>query len=186
MQVSLWSLVYLLIIYFGLRSKDKGSVRMPLFAGGLNFAWEGNALFMFRGWAHLVWFALDLMILALNVRALRYRRKSAAQYLLYIAAISIGLFCVFQLDYGMLISAFLIDMWIAVEYVAAARHIHPDGKTAIALTRLLGDLFAWLEYMQSSVIVLILGGIVMLCNVWYLCYCMEESSTSQKRRGRVR
>lgn len=88
-----------------------------------------------------------------------------------------------KLPGGMLLSSYVIDLVIAVEYVARIRHISPPGKLPIAIFKLLGDLFAWLFYCKQSIFVGIVGAVVLLLNLFYLAYCMEERSYPAKRKG---
>ena len=87
---------------------------MPYVAGVLNFSWEFVALVNSKGdWGHIAWFSLDVVIVTFGVWYLR----SARQRFTYLASILIliaTLFFVFDLENGMLISVFVIDVIMAV------------------------------------------------------------------------
>lgn len=70
---------------------------------------------------------------------------------------------------------------MAVAYVVEVKQVPMSGKLAIATTKLLGDLFAWLHYMKDSHFVAAAGLAVLLMNLYYLAYCMEEVSRTKKR-----
>ena len=58
---------------------------------------------------------------------------------------------------GQRISVFAIDLIMAIEYVLCAKQIAPQGRISVGVLKLLGDLFAWLSNMQSSVFVAVCG-----------------------------
>lgn len=45
----------------------------------------------------------------------------------------------------------------------------------------MGDLFAWLAYMQNSVFVTVCGLIVLLLKLFYLAICLEQNSHNRKK-----
>lgn len=83
-----------------------------------------------------------------------------------------------------LISAFALDLIMAVEFVTCVKKIAPQGRILIALTKLLGDLFAWLCYMRNSTFVAIVGAVVFLLNTLYLVLCLDETATPPKKNKR--
>lgn len=103
-------------------------------------------------------------------------------YILVIIGCAVGLWVIFRLPNvdGMLISVFSIDLIMAAEYITRARSIAPHGRIPIAVTKLLGDLFAWLCYAQNSVFVAVTGFVVLLLNLFYLSYSLEH--VSQRKR----
>lgn len=96
---------------------------------------------------------------------------------------SATIYGIFKLPSGMLMSVFIIDLIMVVEYVGCVKHISNHGKLSIAVFKLLGDLFAWLFYCKQSIFVGIVGAVVLLLNLFYLAYCMEERSQAAKRKG---
>lgn len=87
---------------------------------------------------------------------------------------------------GMLISSFVIDIIMAVEYMCSIIHISPRGRTIIGIFRLLGDLFAWFANKESTV-VFVIGGVVLLINLFYVAYCFElEKNNSRTHRNQKR
>lgn len=85
---------------------------------------------------------------------------------------------------GMLISSFLIDLTMAIEYVIRSKKIALKGRTPIALAKLLGDLFAWLAYMQQSPFVAVTGFAVLLLNIFYLALCLEQEAKGRRKEKR--
>ena len=71
-----WALSYLLIVYGGFQYRDEKRFFMPLAAGAMNFAWEIHALLTSGGyWVHIIWLALDCLILLQNIYFLSSRKK---------------------------------------------------------------------------------------------------------------
>ncbi|MCD7859388.1 MAG: hypothetical protein LUH51_04350 [Firmicutes bacterium] len=87
---------------------------------------------------------------------------------------------------GMLISVFSIDIIMAAEYIARAGSVAPHGRIPIAVTKLLGDLFAWLCYARYSVFVAAVGFVVLLLNLFYLSYSLEYVSQRMGERREKR
>ena len=153
---------------------------MPLIAGSLNFAWEINALLLSRGfYGHVLWTGLDVLIVVHNVRFLEKGKRK--KYLLLIVVFILVLYGMFRIPNvdGQRISVFAIDLIMAIEYVLCAKQIAPQGRISVGVLKLLGDLFAWLSNMQSSVFVAVCGLIVLLLNLFYLAICLEQSSHSR-------
>ena len=160
---------------------------MPLVPCSMNIAWELNAIIVSKGaWGHVGWFVLDVFIFAYNVRFL----DTLIQRFVYcISTITIFFFLWWffrvQMIDGMLISVFGIDLIMALVFIIQSKVISSHGKTCIALTKLLGDLFAFLGDMNKNVFVLLIGIVVLLSNLYYLCQCFEEKTELQKKRNRT-
>ena len=155
---------------------------MPLLAGSLNFAWEVNALFLSNVfYGHVLWAVLDIFIIIHNVRFLEKSKR--IKYLLFIAVLTFAMYGMFRIPNvdGQRISVFAIDLIMAIEYVLCAKQIAPQGRISVGVLKLLGDLFAWLSNMQSSLFVAVCGVIVLLLNLFYLAICLEQSSHSRKK-----
>lgn len=97
--------------------------------------------------------------------------------------LTVMLHYVFEIPFanGMLASAFVIDMLIAIEYVLLAKKISKHGKVLIAIFRFAGDFFAWLCYLNESIFVAISGIIVTLLNLFYLTLCIQETQIPNKK-----
>lgn len=178
----LWSLAYILIIFNGIKYLTEYPILMPLLSGSLNFAWEINALIESNGfWGHILWLVLDVAIISLNIRNLKSYKK-AGGYVLFTAVMTIALWFIFRLTTvdGMLLSVFIIDLIMAVEYVVVAKKISNHSKVLIATIKLFGDLFAWLTNLHIELYVAIIGGIVLLMNLFYLSYCLELQKNNKK------
>ena len=160
---------------------------MPLLAGSLNFAWEINA-FISSGafWGHVLWLVLDVFIIILNIYNIR-KNKNRLLYCLLIIAFTIVLRLIFvipEVD-GMLISVFAIDLIMAFDFVVNAKKISVHGKIPIAITKLLGDLFAWFAYSDSAY-VNVIGIIVFLLNLYYLAKCFDLSARAYENKCKRR
>ncbi len=184
LQIAFWSLTYVTIIACGFKHSEERKPMMPYVAGGLNLAWELNALLLYHHYGHIIWSGLDIMIFVLNLRNLKRHEKHRQYiYILYVTVAAATIYGVFKLPSGMLISSYTLDLIMAIEYVVCAKEISVHGKLPIAIFKLLGDLFAWLFYCKQSIFVGIVGAVVLLLNLFYLAYCMEERSYPAKRKG---
>lgn len=121
-NVIFWTIVYLLIVYNSIKYKsERNNLYMPLLPCSFNFAWEFNALIVSGGfWGHILWFGLDAVIFAFNLRYLRVMERR----LMYVAG-TLGfamffwwLFRVPDID-GMLMSSFVMDIVMAFVFVFA-------------------------------------------------------------------
>lgn len=84
---------------------------------------------------------------------------------------------------GMLLSSYLCDLVMAGEYVLMVRKVSFAGMIPIAITKLLGDAFAWLAYAHESAVVLAVGIAVLLLNLFYIACCMEEPMRRKLEAG---
>lgn len=175
LQIVLWSVTYVLVIIAGFQSRKIKRVSMPYLAGILNFAWEICALLNSRGfWGHALWITLDIFIVFLGI-CFAKSNKHRVQYILSITAFTLILMYIFTNPAGMLFSVFVIDLVMAISFLADRKKLSPKLKVPIAVTKLLGDAFAGLYYAPQSNLVGIIAGIVFMCNVCYLYLCIEET-----------
>lgn len=184
LQIAFWTSAYILIAYYGWRYRKEHILLMPMLAGVMNFAWEINALLISRGnYGHILWTGLDIAIFLHNLRRLpgKKQRVYYGGALLGFIGLLYGIFHIFT-GYGQLISVFIIDLIMSLEFVLLGKVIAPQGKILIGSLRLLGDLFAWLFYLRQSTLVGILGGLVLLLNLFYLAYCLEQRSILGRRQ----
>lgn len=168
-----WATSYLLIVIFSIAYHSEKKVFMPLISGMLNFGWEIFALRTSGGyWIHIVWLLLDCMILAYNIYILDGFKKKLTYSLMTAACIPL-LYLVFQVSSfdGMLISSFVIDVIMALEYLLFAKRLSGRGQIAIGVFRLLGDFFAWYGNKHLSKFVLVAGMIVLALNLAYVTTC---------------
>lgn len=173
-QIIFWSVTYVLIIVAGFCEYKDKKVAMPYFPGMLNFSWEICALLYSRGfWGHIIWCALDCVIVFLAIHSIS-NKKDKKKYLGMICVFVIVLILIFQLDKGMLISAFLIDLIMAVWFLRYCLDLSSKCKVSIAITKLIGDTAAGIFYAPNSIIVAVIAIIVFICNVIYLIKCMKE------------
>lgn len=182
LQALFWSITYVLIIIAGFKSQKIKMVSMPYIAGVLNFAWEMIALYLTRGsnWIHVSWFTLDLFIVFIGYRFL-VERKRKVIYLTAILIFVILLKYIFNLNNGMLISVFIIDLIMAIVYLVQIKQMSPYLKIPVAATKLIGDLFAGLFYFKELKLVAVIAVIVFLCNLVYLVLCIIEYKTTDKK-----
>ena len=176
LQVTFWSLTYILMIYYWFKQKGRTKPLMPLIPGCLNLAWEINANFsseLFYG--ALIWLCLDAIIYVQNMKAIHARKKKFA-YLVSWLALSIVIKYLFEMPVidGKLYSVYILDIVMAGIFLVQADLVAREGQIVIACTKLLGDLFAWLAYCDASIFVGIIGFIVLILNIFYLSVCLER------------
>ena len=171
-QVVLWSITYLLIVINIFKNKSTKSISIPYLAVILNFAWEFNALIQSNGmWGHILWISLDFVILIYGFYTLSSRNKIV--YIALILLFIVVLFYVFKLNEGDLVSCFVIDLIMAAMFLIRFNYISKNLKISIALTKLLGDLFAW-QFYKFNIIVNIIGIIVLVINLIYFFKCINS------------
>lgn len=84
LQVAFWSLTYITIIVCGVKHPEEHKPMMPYIAGGLNLAWELNALLLYHHYAHIIWSGLDVVIFVLNCRNLKLSGNRRQYICIYI------------------------------------------------------------------------------------------------------
>ncbi len=180
-QILAWTATYILII---VHSFGNRGLRMPLLAGAVNLVWETTALIQSPHWGHILWIVFDIIIFFFNINNISRRGCKASYIFSTVIAIvltnSIAIHFI-AFENWMLLSSFLVDLMMATDYLLSARKIATQGKIAIAVVKLIGDIFAWLAYASQSRYVFVIGLIVLLLNMTYLCYCLEESARLQKK-----
>lgn len=182
-QVALWTITYVLIVLYGFKYRKQRVLLMPLFSGSLNFAWEINALYKSGMIGQTVCTVLDVIILIHNIRLLSAKKRIV--YTGWTGIAAVALFFAFN-SFGtkfMLVSSFVIDTVIAVEYLVFVKKIARNGKILIGITRTLGDAAAWLAYAKETIFVGIAGAVVLILNLLYLSCCFEEESKAKKEKG---
>ena len=182
LQTIFWTITYLLIIVYGVKYRRSSALFMPFLAGSFNFAWEINAV-TFQGFSIgcALWTFLNLFIFIHNLRLLKRWKK--IMYLVGFLSIFLVFYLLFrtQVFNGKEATSFAIDVLMALEFVLCAKRVSPHGKIPIAITKLLGNLFAWLYYLCNSSFVAVVGLIVLLLNTLYLAICLEEQAGKGRR-----
>lgn len=121
---------------------------------------------------------------------MRYSAKFCVIYSAATIAVTIGLHFVFNIELGMLVSSFVVDIIMAVSFLISFKRLSVYGKPIIACTKLLGDLFAWLEYSNYHIIIKAIGIAVLALNIIYLVLSILESIKFKKenkfKRKRIR
>lgn len=182
-QIVFWSVTYVLMIGYGVKYRYEGKPFIPLLPGCLNLAWEINA--GLEGWllGSILWLVLDLVIFIQNMKILKNNRKRIL-YICALIAVTGILYFVFRIPEadGKLYSVFIIDIIMAVFFIVKVNYLSQHGRIAIACTKLIGDLFAWIVYSKDSTAVSIIGLLVLLLNIMYLAVCLEKQSKTKIKR----
>ena len=181
LYVGFWTLTYVLIIIAGYKSRRIGMVSMPYIAGILNLAWESCAvIYTPTFWGYYPWIILDIIIAYIGYRFLS-SKKDKCKYIIAIilSTVFLYLLSVFW-ESTLIISVYAIDFVMAFLYILQYRSISPKLRITIALPRLLGDLFAAVEVLQSPLKELYpVVIIVFIINCIYLVMTILEKSRNQ-------
>lgn len=181
LYVGFWTLTYVLIIIASYKSRRISMVSMPYIAGILNLAWESCALISTPTfWGYYPWIVLDVIIAYIGYRFLS-SKKDKYKYTITIILSTIFLHLLTLLwESTLIISVYAIDLIMAILYILQLRSISPKLRITIAITRLLGDLFAAVEVLQSPLKELYpLVIIVFILNCIYLVMTILERSRNK-------
>lgn len=182
MQAILWSITYVLIILYNIRYRTLG---IPPIAIASNLAWETVALIqdmrrvpissyiyiydiLHGNLIHIAWFFLDALIVVTYLVFCRpvYLKRKWYWAVLYAADLLLLLFA-FEHG-GMLLSSFLIDCTMAIEYLLYSfrRKYKVNWLAAvICAAKMLGDWCAYLCYRRHSAAVAVLGIVILVLNM---------------------
>lgn len=177
LQAIFWSITYILLIIYSIKNKKHA---IPLIAICLNYSWEIVALFNNSGnlydnifFIHLSWFVLDTVIILLFLFYETNFKNNICKKILFLISLLFLSFTntiLFEMGY-MLVTCFTIDLIMAVCFVCFICRVNlnkPFMFLLIGITKLFGDIFAWLEYKEYSAIVNIFGIIVLVLNIIYI------------------
>ena len=172
LQITFWSITYVLIIVAGVQSRKIKKLSIPYSACLCNFCWEVCALISSKGfWGHIIWLGLDCIIVFIVMYFGHKKRYDIFSHIILgIVALSI----VFKFDRGMLLSVFAIDLGMAISFLKHRKNLSPKLKITIAITKFLGDTFAGLFYYKYSIIILIIAVLVFIINIVYFVLCIHE------------
>lgn len=185
LQALFWSATYVLIIIFNIKYRSLG---IPPIAMATNFAWETTALIRYGSVIHIAWFSLDLIIIITYFMLCKpvYLRHKLYLPILYVVEMA-AFYVIFEAG-GMLLSSFVIDCTMAIEYLiyiyiyntADERQPTQAPLLLIALcsTKLIGDLFAWIYYQEFSKTVFVIGILVFSLN----SSCLWIVTSGKKKR----
>lgn len=187
LQALFWSATYVLIIIFNIKYRSLG---IPPIAMATNFAWETTALIRYGSVIHIAWFSLDLIIIITYFMLCKpvYLRHKFYLPILYVVELTV-FYVVFEAG-GMLLSSFIIDCTMAIEYLiyiyiyirytADERQPTQVPRLLVALcsTKLIGDLFAWIYYQEFSKTVFVIGILVFSLN----SSCLWLVTSGKKKR----
>lgn len=184
LQALFWSATYVLIIIFNIKYRSLG---IPPIAMATNFAWETTALIRYGSVIHIAWFSLDLIIIITYFMLCKpvYLRHKFYLPILYVVELTV-FYVVFEAG-GMLLSSFVIDCTMAIEYLIYIYIYTADERQptqapllliALCSTKLIGDLFAWIYYQEFSKTVFVIGILVFSLN----SSCLWIVTSGKKKR----
>lgn len=176
LTVGFWSVTYLLIVFAGYRSRADKQVSMPYIAGVLNFAWEICSMYWKPGfWGYILWFAIDITIVWFGFCFLDSARKRFC-YIASIVFSTLALLLILQQsNSGFIYSVYIIDLLMAICYLAERKKLSPTLQITIGFTRLLGDFFAGFVFCRYTFTVVIAIA-VLICNCVYVYLCIRDKN----------
>ena len=176
-QVAFWALTYALMIYYWAVQTKPRRPLIPITACCLNFGWEINATIATQTLnISVIWLCLDIVIFIQSIATLKTwkARTICLSVLLTVVMVLMQIFNLQTVD-GQLYSSFVIDIYMAVAFLARYNVLASKGQKYIACTKLIGDLFAWLVYGGNVLVINIIGAAVLLLNILYLAVCLEKN-----------
>lgn len=175
LTVLFWSTTYIFIVIAGFLGRKKRMVSIPYIAGVLNAAWEVAATIYTEGNpGFIIWFFVDIFIIFWGFHFLPSIKKK----IIYVASIVLMtivlLFSFEHYNPAFLFTVYLIDVIMAVEFIVKCNSLSNHFKVTIAITKLLGDLFAGLTFSNTYSFVLIFAITSFVCNCIYLILCLRD------------
>lgn len=163
-------------VYIGGVTCEDNKIQMPYLSGCLNFSWEINASIM-KATAliligRIIWLTLDIIILFINIKHLKRR----IPYIILIGFVSLILRILFiNSSDSMLVSSFVIDLIMAIDFIVENNLVSKKGSVVIAITKLIGDACAGIYYCRNGIFIFILSVLVFMINLFYLAMRLENS-----------
>ncbi len=198
-----WSAVYVDSIHTGFRQK---TYCMPLFALGLNIAWEGIYAYCellgrgapsLQGYANAVWFLLDIAIVFTYFRFSKNDCKTAAErrwqapFGVLVLIICVALQLLFIREFGdaqaEIYSAYLQNVAMSAAYLYMLdRRQSSGGQTMlIAICKCVGTLAPTLiGILESNIFIVATGIICLVLDVLYIWCLHTVKSLELKGTGR--
>lgn len=177
LQGLFWSVTYILIIVYNVKNRN---TNIPPIAIFINFAWEINALLQditVEGTAifiHIAWCGLDTAIVGSYLLLCKpvYFKKIFLMPIFLLGLLSFTV--AFRHPNGMLITSFFIDFTMEMEYLlysfsSRSKQMKVDiTALSIGVTKLIGDLCAWIFYREYHLFVNLIGVMILMINYIYL------------------
>lgn len=177
LTVFFWSITYILIVIAGFYSKKERKVSMPYVSGVLNIGWEVAAIIFTEGNpGFIVWFVIDLFIFFWGVSFLQTAKRKLLYCISIILTTTLILLSFRLAAPAFLFTVYLIDVIMGMEYLIKRTKLAKRFKASIAVTRLLGDLFAGLTFYATYDFVVIFAIVCFVCNCTYLIKCIREKN----------
>lgn len=166
-----------IFLQFLLLQFQKKRIYIPLQSVILNLSWEIiSVLEDSFYWMNLIWLISEAVIFLISYLHIQ-KQKNRILFLF----LSVALFhFIFEINAGKLVSSFVIDIIMAVSFLAERRRIAEPGRLPIAYTKWIGDLGALFHYAHLSIAVLIIGISVAIINFLYILWC-----TMNKKKNTV-
>ena len=187
-----WSLTYVLVVVYNVKYHTTG---IPPIALAFNFGWETvafvSALYFdsYFHFGYFAWFLIDLVIVISFFLFCKpiYTKHKYNLLLLYLAGTTLfGLLSYFNRD-SLVVGAFCINFTMQLEwfyYCANKKFILSPIASGFCVTKLLGDLFAWLIFMRDSGFIALLGFLILVLNIMclYTALFRDQIMNSKHKR----
>lgn len=180
-----WTVTYMFIAFVGLVNKDDRRLAMPKVAVLTNFAWEVASIIDMNGtyfaqgsFIRASWLIFDILILLAVFRknkGLPDFRRNALRWIIPWLAVTVFFTVGFRThDLFMPISAFIIDIEMAILFWFQRKSFDPSLRLFIAISKLFGDILAgvYCSVIHPSIIVM---AVCAACfNIMYLIFAVKE------------
>lgn len=180
-----WSVTYIIIIFTAFINKNDRRFPISTLTVMINFAWEIASVFYSNfdsfsraNFIRFSWFFFDIFIfllLCFKVKNKLVKKKTFYRYLIVLFVLMpIFYYCFKNINYGMTISAFVIDAHMEFMFWKNRRRLDPSNRLRIGIAKILGDFFAGLYYSTIHISAAILGVVALIFDVLYIIYAIKE------------
>jgi len=170
-----WTATYVLILINCIWSyKKRGKyIGMPLDALVLNISWEASSAIYTNGLIGiLVWLLIDILIYYYEIKVLTKEKKVVMVLSTIIAYFM--LYASFHLSVGYFISAFLIDLYMALSFLVQWNSISRRYQIIIGTLKLVGSACAGIGCYMYHPALKWIATIVFAINFLYLCLVIKN------------
>lgn len=188
-----WCFAYLTIIYTAFFNRNER--RFPISATTIfiNLAWETASIVLYvidygleinfnrASFIRYSWFILDIFIFILyyhKTKLSQNSKKTLYFYITFYLFLAIIFFlCFNHFEYGMPISAFIIDAHMEILYWKNRKELDPANRLTISIFKILGDFFAGMYYGRCHWFVFILAVVAFVFDVMYIVFAVKEKKS---------
>lgn len=172
-----WIIVYVLILYVSVKDRQLKKKVIPCIAVCFNISWELACTFRWPNWGKIIafsWCLINLVIIWFAFRALDSDRKKKFYGIILICVLILD--CVtFEYIKIILYNAYIINLVMSAAFWIERKEINVFFKIPIAITKLIGNVFALFAFGNYYHYTLgIIESVALIFDFMYLGYCFAE------------